>query len=167
MSAISTRLALGFAAPRESIFMRSTSMSTSDKVPYTAKTHTTGGREGESRSHDGRLEVKLSSPGAKGNGTNPEQLFAAAYSACFHASIAIAAGIEKVDITGSSVTAKVGIGKNRDGYGIVAHLTANLPGVDPATARTLVEKAHQICPYSRMTRDGINVQLDIEETRND
>jgi Ohr subfamily peroxiredoxin len=141
-----------------------------DDALYVGVATAVNGRDGRVVSDDGKLDLHVGLPkefGGSGDGTNPEQLFAAAYSACFHASIAIAAGIEKVDITGSSVTAKVGIGKNRDGYGIVAHLTANLPGVDPATARTLVEKAHQICPYSRMTRDGINVQLDIEETRND
>lgn len=133
-------------------------------VLYTGVATAVNGREGRVASDDGRLDVVVSQPkevGGSGNGTNPEQLFAATYSACFHASIAIVAGIENVDISGSSVTAKVGIGKNDGGFGITAHLVADLPGVDPATASRLVEKAHQICPYSRMTREGIGVQITV------
>jgi lipoyl-dependent peroxiredoxin len=133
-------------------------------VLYTGVATATNGREGRVMSDDGRLDLVVGQPkevGGSGNGTNPEQLFAATYSACFHASIAIVAGIEKVDITGSSVTAKVGIGKNDGGFGITAHLVADLPGVDPATASRLVEKAHQICPYSRMTREGIGVEITV------
>jgi Ohr subfamily peroxiredoxin len=135
-----------------------------EDVLYTGVATAVNGREGRVASDDGRLDIVVSQPkevGGSGKGTNPEQLFAATYSACFHASIAIVAGIEKVDIAGSSVTAEVGIGRNDEGFGITAQLVADLPGVDPATARRLVEKAHQICPYSRMTREGIAVEITV------
>jgi Ohr subfamily peroxiredoxin len=135
-----------------------------EDVVYTGVATAVNGREGRVGSDDGKLDIVVSQPkevGGSGTGTNPEQLFAATYSACFHASLAIVAGIEQVDIAGSSVTARVGIGKNDEGFGITAHLVADLPGVDPTTARRLVDKAHQICPYSRMTREGIGVAITV------
>ncbi|MGW2825574.1 organic hydroperoxide resistance protein [Streptomyces sp. NPDC001443] len=135
-----------------------------DALFYTGVVTAESGREGRVSSDDGKLDVTVSQPkelGGAGRGTNPEQLFAATYSACFHASLAIVADIEKVDITGSSVTARVAIGKNDDGFGIVADLTAHLPGIEPAVAQKLLDKAHEICPYSRMTREGIEVSLQI------
>jgi lipoyl-dependent peroxiredoxin len=138
-----------------------------DEATYVGTVTALNGRDGQVTSDDGKLDLRVSQPvevGGSGVGTNPEQLFAATYAACFHASIAIVADIQKVDITGSKVTAKVGIGKNGDGFGIVARLVADLPGVDPDAAQRLVEKAHQICPYSRMTREGINVEIDVLDT---
>lgn len=135
-----------------------------DVLLYTGVATAESGREGRVSSDDGKLDVTVSQPkelGGAGRGTNPEQLFAATYSACFHASIAIVADAEKVDITGSSVTARVSIGKNDDGFGILADLTAHLPGVEPAVAQKLLDKAHEICPYSRMTRNGIEVSLQV------
>ncbi|MFI6898103.1 MULTISPECIES: organic hydroperoxide resistance protein [unclassified Streptomyces] len=135
-----------------------------DVLLYTGVATAESGREGRVSSDDGRLDVTVSQPkelGGAGRGTNPEQLFAATYSACFHASIAIVADAEKVDINGSSVTARVSIGKNGDGFGILADLTAHLPGVEPAVAQKLLDKAHEICPYSRMTRNGIEVSLQV------
>ena len=137
---------------------------TFDEATYVGTVTALNGRDGQVKSDDGKLDLRVSQPvevGGSGVGTNPEQLFAATYAACFHASIAIIARLEKVDITGSKVTAKVGIGKNDEGFGIVARLVADLPGVDPAAAQRLVQRAHQICPYSRMTREGINVEIDI------
>jgi Ohr subfamily peroxiredoxin len=135
-----------------------------EDVRYTGIATAVNGRDGRVTSDDGKLDIFVSQPkevGGSGAGTNPEQLFAATYAACFHASIAIVAGIDKVDIGGSSVTAKVGIGKNSGGFGITAYLAADLPGVEPAKAQKLVEKAHQICPYSRMTREGIAVEITV------
>ncbi|MER7728840.1 organic hydroperoxide resistance protein [Streptomyces sp. NPDC096323] len=136
----------------------------SDVLFYTGVATAESGREGRVSSDDGKLDVTVSQPkelGGTGRGTNPEQLFAATYSACFHASLAIVADEEKVDITGSSVTARVSIGKNNDGFGIIADLTASLPGLEPAVAQRLLDKAHAICPYSNMTRNGIEVSLKV------
>ncbi|WP_393058516.1 organic hydroperoxide resistance protein [Streptomyces sp. LN549] len=134
----------------------------SSEALYTGVATAEGGREGRISTDDGKLDVVVSQPkelGGSGAGTNPEQLFAAAYSACFHASIGIVAQMKGIDVTGSSVTAKVGIGKNDAGFGIVAELTASIPSVDAATAAGLVEKAHQICPYSKVTRGDIEVTI--------
>lgn len=97
--------------------------------------------------------------GGSGSGTNPEQLFAAGYSACFQGALGVVAREEGADVSGSTVTAKVGIGKNDDGFGIIVEISARIPNVDAATARDLVEKAHQVCPYSKATRGGITVTL--------
>ncbi|MET9254335.1 organic hydroperoxide resistance protein [Streptomyces sp. NPDC003717] len=134
----------------------------SSEALYTGVATAEGGREGRVSTDDGKLDVVVSQPkelGGTGAGTNPEQLFAACYSACFHASLGIIAQMQKIDITGSSVTARVGIGRNDAGFGIVAELTAHLPTVDEATAKTLVEKADQICPYSKVTRGDIEVTV--------
>jgi Ohr subfamily peroxiredoxin len=137
-------------------------MSQLQKVLYTAKTHTTGGRDGESQSSDGRLQVKLSSPGTPGNGTNPEQLFAAGWSACFLGALGVAAAKAKVTLpTDRAVDAEVDLGTNEGGYLLRARLNVSLPGVDQETAQALVEAAHQICPYSKATRGNIDVEINV------
>src|SRR6478609_11022342 len=121
-----------------------------EKVLYTAKTHTTGGRDGASRTSDGRLEVKLSSPGTAGTGTNPEQLFAAGWSACFMSAIGLAAAQRKVALPADrAVDAEVDLGTNDGGYVLRARLNVSLPGLDPVVAQELVDAAHQTCPYSK------------------
>jgi lipoyl-dependent peroxiredoxin len=131
---------------------------------YTAKATSTGAaRSGHVKSDDGVLELDLSIPkglgGAGGEGTNPEQLFAAGYSACFHSALQAAARREKVKIDGSSVTAEVGIGQQGEGFGLAVTLVVSLPGVENETAAKLTEAAHQLCPYSNATRGNIDVDL--------
>ncbi len=130
------------------------------KVLYTAKTHTTGGREGgASRTSDGRLEVKLSVPGAPGNGTNPEQLFAAGWSACFTSAIKIVAAHMKVKLPPEIATdAEVDLCNSNDGYFLQVRLNVSLPGVDRQAAEAILEGAHQTCPYSKATRGNIKVE---------
>ncbi|HEY5850303.1 MAG TPA: organic hydroperoxide resistance protein [Lysobacter sp.] len=133
-----------------------------DKVLYTAKTHTTGGRNGESQSSDGRLDIKLSSPGSSGSGTNPEQLFAAGWSACFIGAIGKAAADKTIKLpTDLAVDTEVDLGQGADGYALQARLNVSLPGLDPVVARELVEAAHQTCPYSKATRGNINVTINL------
>ncbi|MGC3965958.1 MAG: organic hydroperoxide resistance protein [Pirellulales bacterium] len=133
-----------------------------DKVLYTAKTHTTGGRDGASRSSDGRLDVKHSSPGGPGNGTNPEQLFAAGWSACFLGALGVAAGKMKVALPADrAIDAEVDLGTNEGGFILRARLNVSLPGLDRETAQALVDAAHQICPYSKATRGNIDVELNV------
>ena len=133
-----------------------------DKVLYTGKTHTTGGREGKSTSSDGRLDILLSTPGTAGKGTNPEQLFAAGWSACFIGAIKIAAQQHKVTLPSDlSVDAEIDLGTNENGYLLQARLFVHLPGVDENTGRLLIETAHQTCPYSKATRGNINVSLNL------
>lgn len=135
-----------------------------DKVLYTGKTRTTGGREGASRSDDGQLDIKLSPPGSNRDGTNPEQLFAAGWSACFIGAIGIAAGKRKVKLPQDlSVDAEVDLGITDGAYFLQARLNVRLPGIEPALATALVEEAHQTCPYSKATRDNIHVELQIVE----
>lgn len=137
-----------------------------DKVLYTAHATSTGGREGASASSDGALKVTLSTPkelgGAGGPGTNPEQLFAAGYSACFIGAMKVVAGKMKLSLPADlSVTADIGIGPIPAGFGIQATLNISLPGVDKAAADQLVEAAHQVCPYSNATRGNIDVTLNV------
>lgn len=133
-----------------------------DKVLYTGKTHTTGGREGESRSSDGHLDIKLSSPGSAGTGTNPEQLFAAGWSACFIGAIGIAAAKKKITLPeGTAVDAEVDLGAVKADYFLQARLNVSLPGLDKETARALIESAHQTCPYSKATRGNIGVTIHV------
>jgi Ohr subfamily peroxiredoxin len=135
-------------------------MSHLDKVLYTAKTHTTGGRDGASRSSDGRLDVKLSSPGTAGGGTNPEQLFAAGWSACFIGAMGVAASKMKVTLpTDRAVDAEVDLGTTDGGYLLRARLNVSLPGLEREVAQSIVDAAHQICPYSKATRGNIEVTL--------
>lgn len=131
-----------------------------DKVLYTAKAHTTGGRDGASRTDDGRLDVKLTPPGMAGTGTNPEQLFAAGYSACFIGAIKAVAGKMKLTVPADvAIDAEVDLGPIPAGYGIAARLNVSLPGMDRAAAQQLVDAAHQVCPYSNATRGNIDVQI--------
>ena len=136
-------------------------------VKYTTRATSTGGRDGETRSQDGRFTAKLSTPkelgGAGGDGTNPEQLFAAGYSACFIGALKVAGAQLKLKVPAeTTVTATVGIGpRSEGGFGIAADLKVSLPGVDRADAEKLVEAAHQICPYSNATRNNIEVGLTV------
>jgi len=133
-----------------------------DKVLYTGKTHTSGGRNGESRSSDGRLDIKLSPPGSAGAGTNPEQLFAAGWSACFIGAMGRAAGAQKVTLpVDVSVDAEVDLGTAGDAFFLQARLNVSLPGLDRATARAIVDAAHQLCPYSKATRGNIGVEINL------
>jgi osmotically inducible protein OsmC len=137
-------------------------MTTLDKVLYTAKAHTTGGRDGASKTDDGRLEVKLTPPGQPGNGTNPEQLFAAGYSACFIGAIKAVAGKMKVTVPADvAVDAEVDLGPIPTGYGIAARLNVSLPGMEREAAQQLVNAAHQVCPYSNATRGNIDVKINL------
>lgn len=121
----------------------------------------TAGREGKATSPDGKINLALSPPGSNGPGTNPEQLFAAGYSACFGGAIAAAAGLAKVPLRAADikVTATVNLNKDDTGYFIDATLNAELNGVDQAKTEELVAKAHTICPYSKATRGNIEVKL--------
>lgn len=133
-----------------------------EKVLYTGKVHTTGGREGASRSSDGRLDIKLSSPGSTGIGTNPEQLFAAGWSACFEGAMGIAARKMKVTLPASlAIDAEVDLGTTNGGYFLQARLNVSIPGIDRETAQALVDEAHQTCPYSKATRGNINVEINL------
>jgi Ohr subfamily peroxiredoxin len=133
-----------------------------DKVLYTARVHTTGGRDGNAKSDDGKLEVRLTPPATNGPGTNPEQLFAAGYSACYIGAMKAVAGKLKLQLPADlSVNAEVDLGPIREGaaYGIAARLNVSLPGMDRAQAQQLIEAAHQVCPYSNATRGNIDVTL--------
>jgi osmotically inducible protein OsmC len=137
-------------------------MTAIDKVLYTAKTHTTGGRDGTSRTSDGRLDVKLSSPDTSGTGTNPEQLFAPGWSACFLGAMGVAAAQKKVALPADrAVDAEVDLGTNDGGYVLRARLNVSLPGLDPVVAREIVDAAHLICPYSKATRGNIDVEINL------
>ncbi|MBB4229363.1 organic hydroperoxide resistance protein [Rhizobium mongolense] len=132
------------------------------KVVYTGKTHTTGGRDGASRSLDGRLDIKLSPPGSTGAGTNPEQLFAAGWSACFLGAVGKAAAERHLRLPAdASINTEVDLALGDDGYLLRARLSVSLPGIAPEVATTLVERAHQLCPYSKATRGNIEVELSV------
>jgi Ohr subfamily peroxiredoxin len=137
-----------------------------EKVLYTAHATSTGGREGKSASSDGALSVTLSTPkelgGAGGPGTNPEQLFAAGYSACFIGAMKAVAGKQKIALPADvSISADVGIGPIPAGFGIQVALNISLPGMERSAAEQLVAAAHQVCPYSNATRGNIDVALNI------
>jgi osmotically inducible protein OsmC len=134
-------------------------MSETGKVIYTAKTHTTGGREnGASRSSDGHLDVRLSTPGSARIGTNPEQLFAAGWSACFESAIALAARKRKITLPADvAIDAEVDLHLADGDYFLSARLNVSLPGVEPCIAQSLIDEAHKICPYSKATRGNIDV----------
>ena len=135
-------------------------MNSIDTVLYTARTHTIGGRDGAARSSDGRLDVRLTPPGGKGDGTNPEQLFAAGWSACFIGAMGRAAQAAGVKLPADvAVDAEVDLGKIGDGFALQARLKISLPGLDAAVARAVVDGAHQLCPYSKATRGNIAVEL--------
>lgn len=136
-------------------------------VKYVTKATATGGRDGQARSEDGNLEVKLATPkalgGAGGDGTNPEQLFAAGYSACFIGALKASGQQLKLKVPQDvSVTATVGIGpRSEGGFGITADLEVSLPGMDRDEAQKLVDAAHQTCPYSNATRGNVDVGLTV------
>jgi osmotically inducible protein OsmC len=133
---------------------------------YTASATATGGRSGRAVSDDGILDVSLAAPpelGGAGGATNPEQLFAAGFAACFESALGVVARRMKAEITGSSVTARVTLGSVAGGvYGLRVAIVADLPGVDGETAQQLIERAHQVCPYSNATRGNIEVAITIK-----
>lgn len=135
------------------------------EVAYTAVATAENGRDGRVASSDGQLDVVVNPPkemGGSGAGTNPEQLFAAGYSACFQSALTLVARRMKADVTGSTITAEVGIGKTpAGGFGLTVALTADIPNVDAETAKQLLEKAHEVCPYSAATRGNIEVTLTV------
>ena len=133
-----------------------------EKVLYTAKVHTTGGRDGAARSDDGRLDITLSPPGHAGNGTNPEQLFAAGWSACFIGAMGIAANKMRVTLPADrAINAEVDLGTIDGAFFLQARLNVRLPGLDRETAQALVNAAHQTCPYSKATRGNIDVVINL------
>lgn len=136
------------------------------KLLYTAKAHTTGGREGgASRTSDGRLDVRFSLPGGPGNGANPEQLFAVGWSACFLSAIKHVASKMKVRLPSDPVIdAEVDLWIGDDGYSLRARLNVSLPGLERPLAQSLLDAAHQTCPYSKATRGNINVAINLVET---
>ena len=135
-------------------------MASLDKVAYTAKAHTTGGREGASRSDDGKLSVTLTAP--TGTGTNPEQLFASGYSACFLGAMKAVAARQKITLPAdTSIDAEVDLGPVGQAFGIAVRMTIHLPGMDKAAAETLVHDADLVCPYSNATRGNINKTLTV------
>jgi Ohr subfamily peroxiredoxin len=131
------------------------------KLLYTAKAHTTGGREGgASRTSDGRLDVKLSVPGTPGNGTNPEQLFAVGWSACFLSAVKLVAAKMKVKLPPDvAIDPEVDLYTGNDGYFLKARLNVRLPGLDLKVAQSILNVAHQTCPYSKATRGNIEVEI--------
>jgi osmotically inducible protein OsmC len=147
-------------------------MSNRPDVLYTAEATVTGGREGHARTSDGRLEVDLDVPsemgGPGGPGTNPEQLFAAGYAACFQSALLRIAAGRKLDVSGSRITARVGIGPlESGGFGLAAALSLDAPRIGRDEAVELMIRAHEACPYSRATRGNIDVTLTVGEARID
>lgn len=134
-----------------------------EKVLYTAKTHTTGGRvNGASRSSDGHLEITLSTPGTAGSGTNPEQLFAAGWSACFEGAMGIAARKMRITLPGDlAIDAEVDLCTTEGAYFLQARLNVSVPGVDREVAQTLVDAAQQTCPYSKAIRGNVDVVINV------
>lgn len=137
-------------------------MTMPDKILFTARVHTTGAREGASRSSDGRLDLKLSSPGSAGTGTNPEQLFAAGWSACFEGAMGLAARKMKVALPAdTAIDAEVDLCLTDGAYFLQARLNVRVPGVDRDVAQALVDTAHETCPYSKATRGNIDVVINL------
>jgi Ohr subfamily peroxiredoxin len=137
-------------------------------VLYTAQATARGGREGEVVSDDGVLDLVLGRPkelgGPGGDSTNPEQLFAAGYAACFHSALTLVARQQQVDVTGSEITARVGLGVEGSSFGLTATLRGRFPTLEPQQARELMEAAHQVCPYSRATRGNVDVVLELADS---
>lgn len=138
------------------------------RILYTAEALATGGgRDGHARSSDGKIDVELATPkemGGNGQGTNPEQLFAAGYAACFHSALRLVAQREKANVNDSAVGAKVGIGPNDEGgFGLEVTLEVTLPHLEKEEAQALADKAHQVCPYSNATRGNIDVTVTVTE----
>jgi len=138
-------------------------MTTLEKVVYTAKAHTTGGRDGgASRTDDGRLQVTLSRPGTAGTGTNPEQLFAAGWSACFLSAMKLVAGKKRIALpSDTAIDAEIDLGLVHGVHRLAARLDVNLPGMDQQTAQSLLEAASQACPYSLATNGNIDVKYNV------
>jgi lipoyl-dependent peroxiredoxin len=138
-------------------------MTTFNRVLYTARTHTSGGREhGTSRSSDGHLDIRLSTPGSDGFGTNPEQLFAAGWSACFEGAMGLAARQMKIVMPDdTTIDAEVDLNHGPNGYFLAARLEVTLPGLERDVAQTLVEAAHASCPYSKAIRGNVDVALTV------
>lgn len=138
-------------------------MTQSKKVLYTAKTHTTGGREaGTSRSSDGRLDIKLSTPGTAGIGTNPEQLFAAGWSACFEGALSIAARKQKIALPAdTAIDAEVDLCVADGAYYLQARLNISLPGLEREVVQLLVREAHHTCPYSKAIHGNVDVEINL------
>ena len=137
-------------------------MSSTERLLYTARTRTTGGRDGTSRSDDGRLEVRLSTPGTRGAGTNPEQLFAAAWSACFEGAIAVAARKLQVAIPAEPIIdTEVDLNLADGEYFLRARLNVSMPDLPQETARAVLDAAHRICPYSKATRGNVDVAVNL------
>ncbi|RYG87823.1 MAG: organic hydroperoxide resistance protein [Alphaproteobacteria bacterium] len=135
-------------------------MNAIDTVLYTGKTHTVGGREGHTRSDDGQLDVDLSPPGSRRPGTNPEQLFAAGWSACFEGAMGIAARKLRVALPAdTAIDAEVDLGKVGEEYQLQARLAISLPGISTEQAQAIVDEAHRTCPYSKLSRGNIDVQI--------
>jgi osmotically inducible protein OsmC len=137
-------------------------------VLYTATAHATGdGRNGHARSDDGFIDMDLRIPkemGGQGGATNPEELFAAGYAACFHSALKLVAGQDKLDVNGTEVSASVGIGMlDSGGFGLTVGLVVYAPKLDKATAEALMARAHEVCPYSNATRGNIEVTLSVVE----
>ena len=134
-----------------------------EKVLYTAKAHTVGGRNGgTSRTSDGRLDVKLTEPGRRGDGTNPEQLFAVGWSTCYLSAVHIIAAGMKVKLPPeTAIDAEVDLGTAGGNYFIQVRLNVSLPGIDEDVARKIVDAAHQVCPYSKATHGNINVVTEV------
>ncbi|TWO63583.1 organic hydroperoxide resistance protein [Caenimonas sedimenti] len=134
-----------------------------EKVMYTAKAHVTGGRDGgTAKTDDGKLDIQLSSPGTAGTGTNPEQLFASGYAACFIGAMKAVAGKMKLTVPADvAVDAEVDLGPIPNAYGIAARLNVSLPGMDREVAQQLIDTAHKVCPYSNATRGNIDVKINL------
>ncbi len=134
------------------------------KIMYTAEATAWGGREGRTATTDGILDVTLALPkelGGPGGHTNPEQLFAAGYASCFHSALKLIAAREKVDVSESAITARVGLGSKGSNFNLQVELEAELPGIEHSVAQDLVEEAHKVCPYSNATRGNIEVNLTV------
>lgn len=142
--------------------MENSNIPQSEKAIYTAKTHTIGGRDGASKSSDSKLNVKLSNPGSHGTGTNPEQMFAGGWSACFIGAMGIAASKMSIKLPiDTSVDAEADLCRDGDAYFLQARLNVSLPGIDKDTARLITDAAHQTCPYSKATRGNIAVEINL------
>jgi len=133
-----------------------------DKVLYTAKTQVTGGRDGNGRSDDGKIEVRLSPPAQGGPGTNPEQLFGIGYAACFMGAMKAVAPKVGVQVPNdAAIDSEVDLGPTSLGYGVSVRMNIKLPGLQREQAQKLVEEAHKVCPYSNATRNNIDVKLNL------
>lgn len=133
-----------------------------ESINYTARARVLGGREGSARSDDGKLDVKLSRPAGGGSGTNPEQMFAAGYAACFIGALGVAAGNVRLTLPPDvSIEAEVDLGPIPNAFGIAVRLKISLPGIEREQAQELIKAAHVVCPYSNATRGNIDVQLSV------